>query len=75
MVKTDPISIRLDPKTLKELEKIVNINKTNRTDEIERFLEEGIKRVSKTLGLKTIYYMIMMLTISLFGLRVWMSFV
>jgi len=74
MVKTDPITFRLDPKTLKDLERIVEVNKTNRTDEIERFLEEGIKRATKTLKIKTIYYMIMIITISLFGLQVWLSF-
>ena len=75
MAKTNPITFRLDPKTLKDLERIVKVNNTNRTNEIERFLEEGIKRSKKNLKLKSIYYMIMMLTISLFGLQVWLSFI
>ena len=73
MVKSEPVSFRPHTGLLKVLDDIAKANGTTRTDEIERYLEEGIKRTREILKKRTLYYILLISSISLFLLKIWMS--
>ena len=72
MVKTEPVSSRFKPNILKALDDIAKANGSTRTDIIERYLEEGIKRTKGILNKRTLYYILVISSISLFLLKIWL---
>ena len=66
--------MRFKPGILQTLDDIAKANGTTRTNQIEKYLEEGIKRTKDVLNKKTFYYILIISSISLILLRIWMFF-
>ena len=74
-MKKKMLTARIPKEMIRELDKIAKYNNIDRTEQIKKYFDEGIKKSKKALGMKFASFSIMVLTITAVSLWLWSLFV
>lgn len=70
--KKEMLTARIPRELKKELDAIAKFNGKDRTEQLKKYLEEGIKKSKEALNSRYVAFSIMILTLAAAGLYMWL---